>query len=165
MRQELPPRDSLLALSDRELLGHCRVDRYRGTGRGGQKRNTTESAVRLTLADSGVVSTCDATRSQQKNVTIALRKLRREIALRLRSAPRGTLGFTGRPGQRDRGYAVWMARVLDALEAAGYRVGEAAAALGGGTARLVRDLASDPGLWQAVNDARLEAGLTPLRRP
>lgn len=164
-QRQPPPRDSLLALQDRELLGQCRVDRYRGTGRGGQKRNTTESAVRLTLADSGVVTTCDVTRSQSKNVAIALRKLRLEIALRLRCEPPETLGFRQRPGRRDRSYALWVARVLDFLEEVGYRVGEAAGAMQSGTARLVRDLASDTGLWQAVNDARAQAGLAPLRPP
>lgn len=163
--QDRPQRDSLLELPDRRLLACCRVDRFRGTGRGGQKRNTTESAVRLVLSGSDITSTCDATRSQARNVAIALRKLRAEIALRVRCEPCERLGFEQRPGRRDPRYPLWVARVLDLLERVGYRLGEAAEKMGTGTARLARDLASDPRLWQAVNEARTRQGLAQLRPP
>ena len=38
----------LLALSDEELMKECRFDAMRGTGPGGQKRNKTSSAARVT---------------------------------------------------------------------------------------------------------------------
>ena len=42
----------------------CRFDYYRGSGKGGQKRNKTSSAVRCTHIASGAVGASDDTRSQ-----------------------------------------------------------------------------------------------------
>lgn len=53
----------------------CRWDYYRGTGKGGQKRNKTESAVRCTHIASGAVGRADDTRSQHKNKVIAFRRM------------------------------------------------------------------------------------------
>jgi len=77
-------RDRLLALSDDELLRLCRTDRFRGSGRGGQKRNATDSAVRVALPALKISATSDDTRSQRTNRRLALRRLRREIAFQCR---------------------------------------------------------------------------------
>lgn len=53
----------------------CRWDYYRGSGKGGQKRNKTCSAVRCTHIDSGAVGQSDDTRSQHKNKVIAFRRM------------------------------------------------------------------------------------------
>ncbi len=53
----------------------CRFDYYRGTGKGGQKRNKTCSAVRCTHIDSGAVGQSDDTRSQHKNKRTAFRRM------------------------------------------------------------------------------------------
>jgi len=65
--------------TDRELLKICRVDTFRGSGRGGQKRNKTSNAVRLTLFKIAVTES--ASRSKPQNINGALRKLRLVIAL------------------------------------------------------------------------------------
>ncbi len=65
--------------TDKELLKICRVDTFRGSGRGGQKRNKTTNAVRLTLFN--VAVTESASRSKAQNITSAIRKLRLAIAL------------------------------------------------------------------------------------
>ncbi|MYJ01125.1 MAG: peptide chain release factor-like protein, partial [Chloroflexi bacterium] len=43
-----------LALPDEELLAQCRFERFRVSGPGGQHRNKTDSAVRLTHEPTGV---------------------------------------------------------------------------------------------------------------
>lgn len=49
----------------------CRFDYFRGTGKGGQKRNKTSSGVRCTHKASGAVGVSDDTRSQHENKRIA----------------------------------------------------------------------------------------------
>ena len=51
----------------------CRWDYYRGSGKGGQKRNKTCSAVRCTHIASGAVGQSDDTRSQHKNKVLAFK--------------------------------------------------------------------------------------------
>lgn len=53
----------------------CRWDYFRGTGKGGQKRNKTESGVRCTHLDSGAVGQSDDTRSQHKNKRTAFKRM------------------------------------------------------------------------------------------
>ena len=77
-------RNQLLALTDDELLRVCRVERRRGTGPGGQKRNKTESAVTVLHEASGCSGSSDETRSQISNRLIALHHLRLDLAVRLR---------------------------------------------------------------------------------
>jgi len=146
-----------------ELLRQCRVDVFRGTGPGGQKRNRTSSAVRLTHLPSGVNAACDETRSQHSNRGIALHKLRCEIARQCRCLPPPAYVGPWAPKLSSADYPVWLAAVLDHLEQGRYRLAEAAAALGVSTGRLVRDLAADPALWQTVNAGRTRCGHRPLR--
>lgn len=53
----------------------CRWDYFRGSGKGGQKRNKTESGVRCTHVASGAVGQSDDTRSQHKNKRIAFLRM------------------------------------------------------------------------------------------
>ena len=157
-------RDLLLALPDEQLLRLCRVERCRGTGPGGQKRNKTESAVTVTHPESGISGSSDETRSQHSNLRLAVRHLRHALALNWRAPPPAIWKFPAIPGARDPQYPQWLAAVLDVLEAHGGRLSEAAAVCGLSTGRLGRGLAGDPALWQHVNRRRRELGLPPLRQ-
>ena len=53
----------------------CRVDTFRGSGAGGQKRNKTSSGVRVTHEPSGACGESEATRSQASNKRDAFRKM------------------------------------------------------------------------------------------
>jgi len=158
-------RQRLLTMDADDLLRQCRVDVFRGTGPGGQKRNRTSSAVRLTHLHSGITATCDETRSQHTNREIAVRKLRHEVALRCRCTPAPPYPGPWAPGAKSADYPRWLAAVLDQLGQHEFRLAEAAAALGVSTGRLVRDLASDPALWQAANAGRTRCGHGFLHHP
>ncbi len=69
----------ILPESDDDLLRECEVDTFRSSGPGGQHVNKTETAVRLTHRPTGVVVTCREARSQHRNKTSCLRKLRERV--------------------------------------------------------------------------------------
>ena len=69
-------------MSERELLfsvtaANCRFDYYKGTGAGGQKKNKTSSACRVTHLASGAVGNAEDDRSQHVNKRLAFGRMAR----------------------------------------------------------------------------------------
>lgn len=154
-------RDELLQLEDEELARLCRIDTLRGTGPGGQKRNKTESAVRVTHRESSLSAFDDESRSQHLNRGKALKKLRLELAVNLRQAPQAW--DKDCPGLNSRQYACWLAAVFDALSVSEFRLSDAALLLGSSTGCLSRNLSKCPFVCQRVNQERQKRGLPVLR--
>ena len=168
--------NKFLILEDPVLIAQCEVDRYRSRGPGGQKRNKTSSAVRLRHRPTGLSVTATEERSQHVNKDRAVRRLRRAIALNVRTdidlthyrrsellssciVAKGELLV----GRRDARYHPAVCEVLDLLEACRARVSETAKYVGVSTANLTKFIRKDPKLWERVNQMRAEAGVKPLR--
>jgi len=152
-------------MDENDLLEHCRQEKFRGSGRGGQKRNVTDSAVRLTHTGSGISAESDKTRSQHDNRKIALRLLREEIAHQWREQPPDPENVPERPGRHNRDYPLWVASILDILEKHEWQIGAAARYCELSTGKLVKLLANDKKLWQTVNQKRQQHNLRTLRTP
>jgi ribosome-associated protein len=68
----------------KKLLEDCDVETFRGPGPGGQHRNKTESAVRMTHRPSGIVRIARDDRSQLRNRRIALERIWHALEARKR---------------------------------------------------------------------------------
>jgi hypothetical protein len=163
-------------LSDDHLLAGCRMDNYRGSGPGGQKRNKTSNAVRLTHLASGLFVTATESRSLALNKLHALRRLRIKLAAELRE-PIDLLTFSppdwflqirrGKQIQvsfREPTYAATGGLMLDLLAALHANPSAVAINLGISTTAVIRFLEGEHALWAAANRIRKEEGLKPLSR-
>jgi hypothetical protein len=160
-------------LSDSQLLAECEVDTLRASGPGGQKRNKTESAVRLRHGPSGIMVIASESRSQTENRARALKRLRQALALRLRHEAsdvtldivRGGIDKAGRlrMGQRDARYLPIASALLDLLAAHQGSLRDVAQSLGLTTGQLSGFITSDEDLMAEANRIRAALGLKPLR--
>lgn len=73
----------------RRLLADCDVEAYRSSGPGGQKKNKTESSVRVRHRPTGLVRIATESRSQSRNREAALERVWAALeARRRRPRPR-----------------------------------------------------------------------------
>ena len=156
-------RSEFLALDDDALLKKCRIDNFRSTGPGGQHRNKTDSAVRLTLNDHQISASADESRSQHQNRLQALKRLRREIAYHLREEEILTWDDDVKMNIDNPKYPSFLGIVVDALIVTEYKLGEAAQHIGITTGKLNKALQRDKQLWDFVNQERQKLGLKTLR--
>jgi hypothetical protein len=167
-------RHNLLGLTDEELLRQCEVETFRGSGPGGQKRNKTESAVRIRHRPTGLTGQSDDSRSQHENRRSALLRLRQRLALELRNpvalptfeipAPlRQLIAAKCGMGQRHVSYLPAIAALLDLFVCLHCSMRDTAARLGLSTGGLSRLITADDKLWVKVNTLRAEQQLKPLR--
>jgi len=167
-------------LSIERVVPQCRWEAFRGSGPGGQKRNKTSSAVRVTHVPTGLSATASESRSQAENRAKALGRLRRRIALAIRqnvgidpfemppwfveiAAPAtGQKMRLARVSRRHERYLDFVALVLDLLTAVEGSVSAAAGCVGTGSSDLVAFLQRDEKLLVHVNQIRSHFGLKPL---
>ena len=174
---------SYLDLDDDRLLKQCQVDNYRASGPGGQHRNKTSSAVRLVHTPTGVMVTATERRSQHENKAVALKRLRTQIAMKVRGDARGgeeefaaetysippelaaiLPNAKQRLGPKHKDFAKGAKELLDLLVACKLSVADTAKALGLTTGKVSKLITSDNDLLTEVNRLRQKDGLKPLRK-
>jgi hypothetical protein len=144
-----PERDKWLKANDAELEKSCRMDFFKASGRGGQKRNKTSNAVRFTHEPTGIAASDCSGRSQHRNRSKALEKLRYQIALRVRKDPADPPERLD-VSMKNPEYPLFAAHILDVLSDNEFMISEAALKLGASTAKLIKILARDKNLQQIV---------------
>ena len=156
-------RDKLLSMKDDELLSICKTDHFIATGKGGQKRNKTSSAVRLTLKDSSIAASASEDRQQSVNKVRALRRLRIAIALEMRQEPAAWKDQLDM-NPKNSSYSKFIACLTDHLCSLNWQVSEVAKAFSISTGKLIKIIAKDDSFWQYVNAQRQKAGYKPLKK-
>ncbi|MBG92969.1 MAG: hypothetical protein CL792_03215 [Chloroflexi bacterium] len=152
-----------LYLTDQELMEQCVLDKFRASGPGGQKKNKTDSAVRIRHVSSGLVGFSSESRSQHINRVYALRRLRLKIALTLRSNPpnvrselekfvQQTKNSSFTLNTRNSKYSIIVASLFDELSANNWKVSLTAKKIGVTSSSLNKFLRSNPELWRALNN-------------
>jgi hypothetical protein len=167
------PNDHPAATSPEQLWAECEVRRLRRSGPGGQHRNKVETAVRLRHLSTGVCAEANERRSQARNRSVALFRLRVNLALEVRrpcgpdDAPstiwQARCGGGLKVSATHEDFPTLLAEALDALAACNADPKRSAAKLICTPSQLVRLLKLDPRALLLVNQWRSERKLHGLR--
>jgi len=161
-------------LPDEKLLSQCRVDHFRGSGPGGQKRNKTSNGVRLAHLPTGILATATESRSLKENHLHCLRRLRVKLAAEIRE-PINPIGFEVPDwflsirherkidvSHRHEFYTATAGLILDLLSMNG-NPAAVAVNLGVTTTAVVKILEAETAWWAAGNGIRAKLGLPGLQ--
>jgi hypothetical protein len=157
---------SIRFLSDEQLMAQCRIDYYRGSGPGGQKRNKTSNAVRLTHLPTGIQATATESRSLLENKLHVMRRLRLKLATDLRDEIDGarfeppdwflSIRRENRieASHRHPYYAATGGLILDLLHTMHGNPSHVATMLGVSTTAIIKFLEAESQFWMAANRIR-----------
>jgi len=156
-------RNNWLEITDDELVRLCEFIPFKATGRGGQKKNKSSSAVRLVHKPTDIAVTASKSRCQHTNRKMALNKLRYHIAFEVRcdTSPELT---TMEMSPNNKKFYLWVAFIFDLLHRHHFAVSNCAKEIDISTSRLIKLLARDDTVWQQVNSQRKALNLTPLKK-
>lgn len=159
------PRNEYLLMNDRELLEHCKVESFVGSGPGGQHRNRNYTAVRLSLKKLPELSAEDSSsRSQKQNISSALQKLRILIACSWREKPADTVEYK-HFNENNINYAHQLAIMLDITVDSKFDHKLSALRLTLSNSMYLKEMAREYSVWQQFQAARAELGLPELKLP
>ncbi len=171
MSEQLATHPASLPLKD--LEAQCEIKRTRAGGPGGQHRNKVETAIVVTHVPTGVVARASERRSQHENRTIAIERLRVNLAIKVRTARpfespselwlSRCIGNKINVSRQHFDFACLLAESLDCTEASDYQVSDAARKLGCSTSQLIGLLRKEEAAFTYVNQKRRDAGLSALK--
>lgn len=156
-----------------QLLRDCEVRHARRRGPGGQHRNKTESAVVIQHTPTGVEGQAAERRSQFDNHRVAVKRLRVNLALQVRTAELADaapteLWCSRRHNERiacnvdHEDFPALLAEALDVVHAHHGHVPGAALQLGITASQLIKFLKHEPRALGLINEERRRRGLHPL---
>ena len=154
-------RDLQLSLPETEFIRFCTLDFFKSSGAGGQHRNKTSSAVRVTHKETGLSAEDCTERSQHRNRSNAINKLKIILALQVRlpvSAPLPRMECALSAPD----YPLFVAKIFDLLTECSFDHKACAAKCGVSTTALLKKLARDPKIFQEFNRRRELLGLPKL---
>ena len=144
-------------MSDEELSAICKIEFFKATGNGGQKRNKTSSAVRVKLEEYGLSAEDCTERSQHRNRSIALAKLRMRLAYSVREE---YVPFDRPVCALDHAdYPLFVAKLLDLLTETALDYRSAAERCGVSSSSLLKTISRDKELFTYYNNMRRSSGL------
>ena len=152
-----------------ELLKQCEVTRTRRSGPGGQHRNKVETAIVLTHRPSGLMAEASERRSQAENLAVATDRLRRVLALGVRTYRPLESSPSERWRSRLKGtrieingehpdFPALLAESLDRLAQSDWNAPELAPQLGTTLSQLVKFWKKEPPALLRVNAERDQRG-------
>lgn len=146
-------RDLQLMLPESEFVRLCTLDFFKSSGAGGQHRNKTSSAVRVTHKETGISAEDCTERSQHRNRSNAIWKLKLLIALQIRQPVTSTLPRM-ECSLSAPDYPLFVAQIFDILEECGFDHKICAAKCGISSSALLKKLSRDPKIFQEFNRRR-----------
>ena len=163
-----------VTLDEEHLLEQCDVERTRAGGPGGSHRNKVETAIRIRHTPTGVEAMANERRSQAENLHKAIKRLRVNLALDVRSTPDALAGPTElwrsrchhgkmmvNPHHVD--FPALLAEGLDVMHVCRGDARRAAAWMGCTMSQMVKFLKLEPRALDRVNEIRQRRGLHGLK--
>lgn len=163
-----------VTLDDEHLLEQCEVQRTRAGGPGGSHRNKVETAIHITHTPTGVGSMATERRSQVENLAKAIKRLRVNLALEVRSTPDPLAGpselwrsrchqgkMMVNPHHAD--FPLLLAEGLDVMHVCRGDARRAAAWMGCTMSQMVKFIKLEPRALEAINEVRARRGLHGLK--
>ena len=162
----------LVELSDEKLLEQCGVKRTRGSGPGGQHRNKVETAIVITHLETGITGEASEKRSQDENKIVAIKRLRQNLAIQIRSRRNEKLGKVAFKRIQSKkisvntnhaDFPILLAEALDRLYENEFDISSAAETLRCTNSQLLKFLKQLPAAFEYFNEQRKIRELPRLR--
>ena len=161
-------------LSLETLLAQCVVTKGRSAGPGGQHRNKVSTHVTVTHRPTKLEAQAGERRSAGENQRVALKRLRIELAMKIRvGVPAGEIRSDLwrsrcvdqriRCSVRHQDFPTLLAEAVDILDASGWDPRVASTRLVCTMSQLIKFIAKHPPAMVMVNNERTARGMKPLK--